>query len=337
MKELLEKCLAGEHLTSSEASSALEMMMDGNASDALIAGLLIALRVKGETIDEVTGFARTMRERSVHISVNDPDAIDMCGTGGDGAGTFNVSTIASLVAAGAGVTIAKHGNKAVSSTCGSADILSALGVRIDLSPSQVEECVNTIGYGFMLAPLFHPAMKHVAKLRRELGVRTVFNMLGPITNPAGVRKQVIGTFSSSAARTLAGTLNALEAQHSFVVHGRAGIDEVTLTGETEVHEVKANFPISIREVDASAFALPEYPLSSLRGDGVEGNLRIAIDVLDGKEGAARDVVIANAALGIQVSGKGRNLTEAVSMARESLDSGSAREVLNQLISFSNAR
>jgi anthranilate phosphoribosyltransferase len=192
MKQHIEKCLSGKHLTVDEASSALDTIMTGQATDSQIAGLLIALRAKGETVDELVGFARTMREHSVKVSIEDPDAIDMCGTGGDCSGTFNISTVASFVAAGAGVTVAKHGNRSVSSQSGSADVLTALGVNIQCSPETVQACINRIGIGFLFAPLYHPAMRYAAKPRTELGVRSIFNIVGPLTNPAGVKRQLIG-------------------------------------------------------------------------------------------------------------------------------------------------
>ncbi|MFN0158770.1 MAG: anthranilate phosphoribosyltransferase, partial [Bacteroidota bacterium] len=194
MKQYIEACLSGKGLTTEEAASALEQIMSGQATDAQIAGLLVALRFKGETVEELVGFAQTMREKSIKIRVDDPDAIDIVGTGGDGKGTFNISTVVAFVVAGAGVTVAKHGNRSVSSQCGSADVLAALGVNIQTNPQMVEHCINKIGIGFLFAPMFHPAMKHASRSRTELGVRTIFNMLGPITNPAGVRRHVIGAY-----------------------------------------------------------------------------------------------------------------------------------------------
>ncbi|RPJ49585.1 MAG: anthranilate phosphoribosyltransferase, partial [Methanobacteriota archaeon] len=206
MKTYIEKCLAGEHLSVDEASGALSMIMTGQATDSQIAGLLIALRAKGETVDELVGFARTMREHAVHVHIDDPDAIDMCGTGGDGLRTFNISTVSSFVVAGAGVTVAKHGNRSVSSQSGSADVLMALGVNIQCPPETVQACINRIGIGFFFAPLFHPAMKFAAKPRTELGVRSIFNMVGPLTNPAGVKRQLIGVYQLRITSLLAGAL-----------------------------------------------------------------------------------------------------------------------------------
>ena len=247
MKYYIEKCLHGEHLTTEEASRALEIIMSGSATDVQIAGLLVALRAKGETIDEIVGFAQTMRSKSVRISVDDSAAIDMCGTGGDGSGTFNISTVASFVAAGAGITVAKHGNKSVSSRCGSADVLVELGVKIDLTPEKAAESINSIGIGFLFAPMFHPSMKFAGKARTELGIQTIFNILGPLTNPAGVGRQLIGTFNKRTAEKLAHASHSLGSHHVCVVYSREGVDEVILSGTTSVHEMRRENPVESYE------------------------------------------------------------------------------------------
>jgi anthranilate phosphoribosyltransferase len=334
LRQYLEKCLAGENLTVEEASEALERIMTNQATDVQIAGLLIALRGKGETVDELVGFARTMRERSIRVTVEDPDAIDMCGTGGDGLGTFNISTVASLVAAGAGVTVAKHGNRSVSSRSGSADLLAALGVNIQLPAERVAECANTVGFGFLFAPLFHPAMKHAAKPRTELGVRTIFNMLGPITNPAGVRKQLVGTYRHEVASQLAGALDRMSTDRACVVHGKEGMDEVTISGETAVFEVGPGKNTRAYTVTPGDFGLPERPTGALQGGSPEENASIALRVLEGEGGAHRDVVIANAAFGIYVAGKAGDLALGSSLAAESIDSGRAMQALRKLREFS---
>jgi anthranilate phosphoribosyltransferase len=335
MKEYIEKCLQGKDLTVEEASSALDLIMTGQATDVQIAGLLVALRAKGESIDEVVGFAKTMRQHSVKIKIEDENAVDVCGTGGDSLGTFNISTIASFVVAGAGVTVAKHGNRSVSSKSGSADILIALGVNVQCAPQKVQDCVNLVGIGFLFAPLFHPAMKYAAKPRTELGVRTIFNILGPITNPAGVRKQLIGTYHATVAPKLADVMDRLATEKACVVHSNDGMDEVALSGETTVYEVEKQKPLRQYAVNSSSFNLPTQPLSALRGGTPTDNATIAQQVLSKQRGPARDIVLANAAFGIYVSGKARSLQEGSSMAAESIDSGRAMDKLKRMVEFTN--
>jgi anthranilate phosphoribosyltransferase len=337
LKQLTEKCLEGRHLTGDEASNALDIIMTNGATEAQIAGLLVAMRAKGETVDELFGFARTMREKSIKVRVDDPDAIDMCGTGGDGLGTFNISTAAALVAAGAGATVAKHGNRSVSSKSGSADFLSALGVNIQLPPEKVELCVNKVGIGFLFAPMFHPAMKSVAKTRTDLGIRTIFNMLGPITNPAGVRNQLIGTFKLEAAPLLAGALEKLQTERACVVHSDDGMDEVTISGRTSVFEVNAREAFRKYFVSPEHFGLKEQDTSAVRGGTADDNASIAMRVLQKEPGPYRDVVVANAAFGIYVAGKAKDLGQASHMAAVSIDSGAALKKLNQLVEYSNAK
>ncbi len=332
MKRYIEKALSGENLTIGEASRALELIMTDQATEAQIAGLLVALRAKGESVEEVVGFARTMREHCVHIRAEDPDAIDMCGTGGDGLGTFNISTVATFVAAGTGVTVAKHGNKAVSSASGSADVLQALGVNILLAPEKVQACLNTVGVGFLFAPLFHPAMKFVAKTRKDLGTRTIFNMLGPITNPAGVHRQLIGAYHTEVTSRLAGALAVLQTGRACVIHSDNGMDEVSLSGNTTVVEVVGG-TLSTYSVGPEQFGLRNLDGASMRGgDGAE-NAKAAIRILQGEKSPQRDVVVANAAFGIYVAGKAGTLEEGTFMAENSIDSGRARGVLGKLVDF----
>jgi len=333
MKQFIEKCLDGEHLSADEAASALDLIMTNQATDAQIAGLLVALRARGESVSEIVGFARTMRAKAVKICVDDPDAIDMCGTGGDGLGTFNISTVASLVASGAGVTVAKHGNRSVSSRSGSADLLSALGVNIQLSPERTQECVNSVGVGFLFAPLFHPAMKAAGRARTELGIRTIFNMLGPITNPAGVRKQLIGTYHTNVASKLAGALRELSTEKACVVHSDNGMDEVGVSGNTHVFEVNSLGPVRDYAVSPSHFGICEQPASAVQGGSTEENAAIARRVLAGERNPARDVVVANAAFGIYVAGRAKDLKEGSAMAAESIDSGRAAKTLQNLVAF----
>ncbi len=335
MKAHIEKCLAGEHLTVDEASHALDTIMTGQATDVQIAGILIALRAKGETVDELVGFARTMREHAVHLHIEDPNAIDMCGTGGDGLGTFNISTTAALVVAGAGVTVAKHGNRSVSSQSGSADVLTTLGVNVQCSAEVVQRCINRIGIGFMFAPLYHPAMKHAAKARMELGVRSIFNLIGPLTNPADVKRQLVGVYEAQVAPLLASALQKLNANMASVVHSDDGLDEVTLSGGTVVHEVHGNAPLREYRLQPNDFELPHHSPESFRGGDKETNAAITIEILRGKRCPARDVVIANAALGIYVGGKAKTIIDGKQKAEESINSGKALEKLQQLIELTN--
>ena len=335
MKTHIEKCLSGEHLTVVEASSALNTIMNGQATDCQIAGLMIALRAKGETVDELVGFARAMREHAIKISIEDPGAIDMCGTGGDGLGTFNISTVASFIAAGAGVTVAKHGNRSVSSQCGSADVLTALGVNIQCSAETVQACINRIGIGFLFAPLHHPAMKYAAKPRTELGVRSIFNIIGPLTNPAGVKRQLVGVYNPQVAPILAGALQKLGAEKACVVHSDDGMDEVTLSGGTKVHEVNKNEQSREYHLKPNDFGFLKLTLDGLRGGDKNANAVIAMNVLQGGNSSARDVVVANAALGIYVSGKANTILEGKQKAEESINSGKALEKLQKLILYTN--
>ncbi len=336
MKQFIEKVVEGRDLTADEAAGALEQIMTGNATDAQIAALLAGLRTKGETVGEIVGFARTMRQHSLKVRAIDTDAIDMCGTGGDGKGTFNISTVASFVVAGAGVTVAKHGNRSVSSRSGSADLLECLGVKIQIAPERVEGCLNEVGLAFLFAPAFHPAMKSVAKARTEMGVRTIFNILGPLTNPAGVTKQVVGTYSPAVQQKLAEAIRALASERTCVVHSESGLDEVSVSGRTHVYEVAG-----AGEPREYALSAESFGLSDAGGNGISGgtpaeNAEIAMRVLEGETGPARDVVLANAALGIYVSGKAMNLEDASARARESLDSRRALGILQRLVDHTNA-
>ena len=335
MTEYIEKCLAGEDLTVEEAVGAMECIMTGQASESQIAGLLVALRAKGESVDEIVGFARSMRAHSLKVRLEDQDAIDMCGTGGDGLGTINISTIASFVAAGAGVTVAKHGNRSVSSRTGSADLLGEMGVNIQSTPERVEETINRIGIGFLFAPTFHPAMKHAAKPRKELGLRTIFNMLGPITNPAGVKKQLVGTYNPTVASNLAEALRKLQAEHACVVHSSDGMDEITLSGSTSVYEVQRDVPVKRYFVHPEDFGLLRKPLAGLDGGDSKANAEITRRLLKGEKSTARDVVTANAALALQIAGKAASLREGTALAEESIDSGRAMAKLTGLIELSN--
>ncbi len=330
MKDILRTIGERKHLTRTQAAEAMRTIMEGNATDAQIGALLMGLRIKVEQPEELLGFVETMREKSVKIRVADPDAIDMCGTGGDGSNTFNISTVAAFVVAGAGITVAKHGNRAISSTCGSADVLQALGVDVTLPPEETERQINTLGIGFLFAPLFHPAMKHVARARTDLAMKTCFNLLGPMTNPAGVRRQVVGTYSHAAAALIANVLHAIGIRHAIVLTSEDGMDEVSLSSPTIVYHVRPGDPPRPETVRPSDFPLGTSTALDLRGGTPQENAAIATAVLSGRKGPQRDIVVANAAFGILASDRATSIHEAVALAEESIDSGKALSKLRQL-------
>jgi anthranilate phosphoribosyltransferase len=320
-------------LTEAEAAACMEEIMSGEATPAQLGAFLVALRLKGESADEITGMARVMREKSLHVQVGGP-LLDTCGTGGDASGTFNVSTAAAFVAAGAGARVAKHGNRAVTSECGSADVLEALGAKIQLSPEGVAACIERASFGFMFAPAFHPAMKHAAGPRREIGVRTVFNILGPLTNPAGAEAQVLGAPSAEAARKLAQVLQRLGARHALVVHGEDGLDEVSPGGPTTVYEV-CDGRVTESTLSPAALGFAVHPLRSVRGGSPEQNAVLLREVLDGKEGPLRDFVLLNAAAALVAGSIAGTMEEAVAVAGKAIDSGAARERLEAFVKVSN--
>jgi anthranilate phosphoribosyltransferase len=307
-------------------------IMRGEATPAQIAAFITALRCKGETVEEITGCARAMRAEASTISLDQEIVLDTCGTGGDGASTFNISTATALVAAGAGVTVAKHGNRAVSSKCGSADVLEGLGVKIDLPPDAVKECIEEVGIGFLFAPVFHQAMKHAVGPRRDIGIRTVFNILGPLTNPAGANAQVMGVYSPELTQVMAHVLDNLGSKRSIVVHGKDGSDELSIAGQTQVSELQPR-GVTNYEVSPEDLGLPRYDMSEIVGGSVEENVRILLEVLQGKEGAARDAVILNGAAAMVVASKCSILREGAEIAREAIDSGSAMQKLDALRGF----
>lgn len=335
MKDILAKLVERQSLTEGEAEAAMLEIMDGQATPSQIAAYLTALRVKGETVEEITGSARAMRAKAVRIRPTDPVVLDTCGTGGDGAGTFNVSTTAALVLAGGGMTVAKHGNRASSSRAGSADILKALGVRIDLPPERVEECINEIGIAFLFAPLFHTAMKYAAPIRQDIGIRTIFNILGPLTNPAGACIQVLGVYHQSLTDVLAKVLMNLGLRHCYVVHGADGLDEITLTGKTRISEGKAG-RITSYFVHPRDFGFAQVRLKDLAGGDAEENARITKEILEGREGPRQQVVLLNAAPGFVAAGKASTLQEGVERARAVIRSGAAMEKLESLIKWTNS-
>ena len=328
----LERLVAGEDLDVTTSRAVMDALMEGAATQAQTGALLALLRRKGETVDEITGMVESLRAHAVTVQL-DVDAVDTCGTGGDGHGTFNISTAAALVAAGAGCAVAKHGNRAASSRCGSADVLEALGVAITLPPEGVRRCVEEAGIGFFFAPAFHPAMRHVGPVRRELGVRTVFNMLGPLANPARVRHQALGVGEARLAPLMAGVLQRLGHERALVFTGPDGLDELGLHGLAHCYDVS---PESIVEydLDASAFGLHPAPITELHGGDAEENARTVRAVLEGRNGPARDVTVFNAAAALVAAGRGRDFADGVNVARESIDSGAALARLASLVAVS---
>ncbi len=326
MKPFLTRIAAGEPLSDAEATAALETVMRGEASSEEIAAFLVGLAARGETLEELVAFARVMRQFAVPIPCHDPDAIDLCGTGGDLSGTFNISTAAAFVCAGAGATVVKHGNRSVSSRSGSADVLEAMGLRVDLPAEGVAYCVAKTGFGFAFAPLFHPALRHVMPVRRALGVRTFFNIMGPLCNPAGVTRQIVGAFRAPVAERMARILARTGTRHAFTLHAEDGLDEISLSGPTRLFEVRGETVTETRFTPESAGFVPQQP-ETLAGGTAEENARMILDVLGGAAGPPRDVVLLNAAHALVVSGRFSTLADALAAAAESVDSGAALGVL----------
>ena len=332
IKEAIDTLVRGNSLTMEQAADVMKEIMDGEATPAQFGSFVTALRLKGETVEEIAGMARVMRKKSVPVSVSGP-LVDTCGTGGDASKTFNISTTAAFVVAGAGLKVAKHGNRGMSSGCGSADVLDALGVKIELGAKEVEKCLEYVGIGFMFAPVFHPAMKYAAPSRREIGIRTVFNILGPMTNPAGAQSQLLGVFEESLVMKMAQVLCLLGCQHALVVHGEDGLDEITLGGKTTVCELKGE-EISRYYIDPEDFGFPRTGLSSLRGGPPQENADILRRVLRGEKGPYRDIVLVNAAATLVAGDLAKDLEEGVRLASEAIDSGRAMEKLEGLITLS---
>ncbi len=323
----------GGSLTREEAQCAMGTIMAGEATPAQIGALLAALHVRGETVEEITGFASSLRSAAVAVVLDTDGAIDTCGTGGDRSRTFNISTVAAIVAAAAGARVAKHGNRAASSSCGSADVLEALGIRIDLGPDGVAACIREAGIGFMFAPRFHPAMRHAAPVRGEIGIRTVFNVLGPLANPAGVRRQLLGVPSVSLGETMAAVLRDLGAERALVVHGGDGLDEITTSGETLTWELRDG-SIRSRSIDPRSLGVPEAPRAALVGGDAKANAAIATRVLEGVAGAQRSAVLLNAGAACYVAGLAGTVREGVDLAARTIDSGAARERLDRFAAAS---
>lgn len=333
-KDALQRLLDSGDLSHAEMLSVMHQVMGGELTSAQIAGLLVALRIKGETVDEITAAAQVMRELATHVEIEDhAHLIDTCGTGGDGVHTFNVSTASAFVAAAAGAKVAKHGGRSVSSACGSADVLEALGVNVSLSPEQVAQCVNEIGIGFMFAPNHHSAMRHAAPVRRELGVRTLFNLLGPLTNPAGATRQVMGVFHRDLTGMLAQALQRMDSVHVMVVHGADGMDEISFSGDTYVAELK-NGTITEYVLNPAQFGLPVHGMKTIQVENAAQASEMLDDVLAGKSIPARDIVLLNAGAAIYVAGLATDMQQGMALALEMIDSGAAQTKLEQLVTLS---
>ncbi|OYY11616.1 MAG: anthranilate phosphoribosyltransferase [Rhizobiales bacterium 35-68-8] len=331
-RALLNKVATGATLTRDEAAFVFDRMMSGEATPSQMGALLMGLRVRGETVDEITGAVSVMRAKMLPVEAPDA-AVDIVGTGGDASGSYNISTCAAFITAGAGVPVAKHGNRALSSKSGAADVLMALGVRIDLPPEGISRCIAEAGIGFMFAPAHHPAMKHVGPTRVEMGTRTIFNLLGPLSNPAGVRRQMVGVFNKAWLTPLAEVLKALGSERAWVVHGSDGLDEITIAGTTDVAALEDG-TIRTFEIAPELVGLTRAAPESLKGGDAAHNAAALRAVLDGEHSAYRDVSILNAAAALLVSGRAADLTEGVAMATTSLDSGSARARLETLVHVS---
>lgn len=334
IKDALAKLADRTDLSSQEAETVMGEIMSGAATSAQIAAYLMGLRQKGETVDEIVGSVKAMRSCAVRIRVGAKIVVDTCGTGGDGAHTFNISTTAALVAAGAGITVAKHGNRSISSKSGSADVLTALGVKIDLDPDRVADCIDEVGIGFLFAPLFHGAMKHCAEPRKDLGIRTVLNVLGPLANPAGATHQVLGVYDAKLTEILGRVLLQLGIQHCLVIHGMDGLDEMTLSDRTRVSEGRAGV-VSSRFIAPEDFGLRRVARKEITGGMPEDNARITQDILQGRKGPQRDIVCLNAAAAMVVGGKTKTLKDGFHLAEQTIDSGAAAEKLERLIAFTN--
>ncbi|MDP6454620.1 MAG: anthranilate phosphoribosyltransferase [SAR202 cluster bacterium] len=332
IREAIDALVEGNSLTMDEAAAAMNEIMDGEATPAQFGAYVTALRLKGETVEEIAGMARVMREKALQVSASGV-LVDTAGTGGDRSGSFNISTTAALVAAGAGAQVAKHGNRAMSGATGSADVLEALGVKIDLSPDGVQRCIEEVGFGFMFAQRYHPSMRFAAGPRREIGIRNVFNILGPLTNPAGAKRQVIGVADPAMARRMAEVLGALGSERALVVHGEDGMDEFTITGPSQVWELNDG-SVTEYQFTPDSVGLPTADADALAATSADNSAEIARSVLGGASGPARDVVLLNAAAALVVAGQSDSLSKGVIQAGESIDSGAASRALSALAELS---
>ncbi|MFH1506983.1 MAG: anthranilate phosphoribosyltransferase [Candidatus Omnitrophota bacterium] len=350
IKEMLEKVVRKQDLTQAEAQTVMREIMDGQTTPAQIAAFITALRMKGETIDEITGCARVMREKALRIKINKDNIVDIdrddinidyetiidtCGTGGDGTKTFNVSTATAFVVAGAGYLVAKHGNRSVSSLCGSADVVVALGINIDIPTEKVQGCIEKVGIGFLFAPLYHSAMKHALAPRREIGIRTIFNILGPLTNPAGANVQVLGVYNPGLTEKMALVLKNLGTRSCFVVYGEGSLDEISIIGKTKVSQLKDG-QVRTYDIQPEDFGLKRASLEDIRGGDAAINSEIIIRILKGEDkGAKRDTILLNAAAAFIAAGSAQDFPEGIKIAAKSIDSGLALKKLEELIKFSN--
>ena len=334
IRETIQKVVDGQDLTECETVDTMNEIMSGEATPAQVASFITALRIKGETVEEITGAARVMREKSTKIHTKHPFVVDTCGTGGDGAHTFNISTTAAFVVAGTGIPVAKHGNRAASSRSGAADVLKALGVNIEIGPEQVGACIDDVGIGFLFAVTLHGAMKYAIGPRREIGIRTIFNALGPLTNPAGAQAQVLGVYAPTLTESLAQVLNNFGTHRAFVVHGGDGLDEITTTTTTQVSEL-AGGAVNTYTLNPRELGIPTAQPSDLKGGTPEENAEMTLSVLRGEKGPKRDIVLLNAAAAIVAGGKAEDITAGLAAAAESVDSGRALEKLEGLKAKSN--
>ncbi len=332
----IKKVVEGQDLNRDDCYGAMDDIMGGRATPAQVAAFITALRIKGETVQEITACAQVMRDRVLRVDVDVADLVDTCGTGGDGARTFNISTTAAFVVAGAGVPVAKHGNRSVSSQSGSADLFQALGVNIDAGLDVVRRCIGEVGMGFLFAPLLHGAMKHAIGPRREIGIRTVFNILGPLTNPAGAPNQVIGVYAEGLTETVCEVLEELGTRHAYVVHGHDGLDEITLTGKTKVSELRQGRVYTF-DLDPEELGFSCCSAEALKGGNAAENAGITLSILRGAAGPKKDITLLNAAAAIYVAGRTRSIGEAVGVAREAIDSGRAMQKLEALKQVSQGK
>jgi anthranilate phosphoribosyltransferase len=334
IKEAISKIVTGTSLSEAEAEGVMREIMQGEATDAQISAYITGLRMKGETVEEITGSARVMREKAVHIKLSATFQVDTCGTGGDMSHTFNISTTVAFVVAGAGVAVAKHGNRSVSSKSGSADVLQALGINIEMPTHRLEECLNEVGIAFLFAPMMHQAMKFAIGPRREIGIRTIFNVLGPLTNPAGVKAQIMGVYSADLTGLLARALGNLGVTRALVVHGMDGLDEITITERTKVSEFRDG-TVNEYYIHPSDFDLPTGKAGDLKGGDAKANAAISLDILKGEQGPRRDIVLLNAAAGLMAAGKAKDFRDGIQLAGDAIDSGAALQKLEELRKFTN--
>tara|TARA_B100001250_G_scaffold162964_1_gene140133 strand:- start:9440 stop:10447 length:1008 start_codon:yes stop_codon:yes gene_type:complete len=334
IQEAIQTLVGGDDLDTNTIARVMDDIMSGKITDAQIGAFLIALRVKGETIEEIAGCARVMRNKATSIRPKRRDLVDTCGTGGDGSGTFNISTTVAFVVAGAGLGVAKHGNRAMSSNCGSADVLAELGFNLECSPEKVAKSIDEVGIGFLFAPALHGAMKHAIGPRREIGTRTVFNVLGPLTNPAGASCQLIGVYAPELTEKLAGVLDQLGAERAIIVHGVDGLDEITLTGSSRLSQL-TNGKIETTEIHPSQFGIELSDSNALKGGDAVTNAKILCEILDGSLGPKRDIVLLNAAAALVAGGVSSSIGEGIERAREAIDDRSARNTLDSFIKMSH--